>query len=546
MSAFKRINVSDSFVVPYTANKSWDILSESFDDTQVTFNIGIKDTSSVFDPINEFKTNDQYDRLVYDMVNATYYPDFLPTSSDTASRQGTIFNDGTLSTSSYYNGFVDLGNLDTIKFYPTGQGDIILTVNIPRQLTSEKILPTTFELNCSANIDCNNYAIGPGLLATTFQFVSCSGQISTLTLTPAMPIFNVCVLGSAIRILSGDGGFSSLGTTCSASPVNVSGKIYDDGNYNLFYSGNTIMGSAGYILSSSMYVGNVFYEQDIAILTVMPHNILPTFSPSPSLSPSISPSLTPSITPTITPTISVTPTVTSSPNVTPSNTPSISLTVTPTISITPTITPSTSGEPVPTLSVPVTPSPTTSPAAGCLVYDTIITMADGTFKPIQDVVAGDEVLSINSIGEFKLSKAIVLSTAIIFKHNVYNINNGLIKSSEDHRHIVKHNDVWEVKAANELIIGDILLDKDNNEITITSIVIENTPQSVYNLSVDGSNTYFANGILTHNKFQLCCTYDDGLSCFPYTSQYGNCNEALPGSRNCTTGDIGYSSCYGSF
>ena len=100
MSSFKRINVSDSFVVPYVANKNWDILSSSFAEKQITVNVGVNITSSVFDPIDENNTNGSYDRLIYDVVNSTYYPKFLPSGSVvTASRQGPILNDGTLSTS---------------------------------------------------------------------------------------------------------------------------------------------------------------------------------------------------------------------------------------------------------------------------------------------------------------------------------------------------------------------------------------------------------------------------------------------------------------
>jgi hypothetical protein len=118
MSSFKRINVSDSFVVPYVANKSWDILSSSFNEKQIIVNVGVNITSSVFDPNSENNTNGSYDRLIYDVVNSTYYPNFLPSGSVvTSSRQGTILNDGTLSTSSYYNGFVELGNLDTVKYF---------------------------------------------------------------------------------------------------------------------------------------------------------------------------------------------------------------------------------------------------------------------------------------------------------------------------------------------------------------------------------------------------------------------------------------------
>lgn len=204
-NAFKRFNVSDTFVLPYTANKTWDIISSSFVENKVVVNIGVNTTQSTFNPVSEYKTNNQYDRLVYNSINLTYYPNFLPTASSTASRQGSFYNDGTLSTSSYYNGFVELGNLDTIKFFPTGNNATIYVLNTPRNLTSEKILPTTFEVTFASG--SNTY------------------------------------------------------------------KIYDDGNYNLFYSGSNISSSIGNVLSQSSYIGNVFYEQNIAILTVIPNNI---------------------------------------------------------------------------------------------------------------------------------------------------------------------------------------------------------------------------------------------------------------------------------
>ena len=248
MSAFKRINTSDSFVVPYTANKSWNIPSESLADYQITINIGVKDSTSVFNSTNDLKTNGQYDRLVYDSINTTYYPSFLPKFVNTSSKISTIQNDGTLSTSSYYNGFIELGNLDTVKYFPTGENSIIYTINFPRQITGDKILPTTLAINYE------------------------------------------------------------------------SGSFYDDGNYNLFYSGSTVSSSAGMMVSQSMQVGNVFYEQNIAVLSIIPQGFMPTPTPTPTSTPI--PTSTPTSTPTNTPTptstpIPPTPTPTSTPTPTP-------------------------------------------------------------------------------------------------------------------------------------------------------------------------------------------------------------------------------------
>ena len=144
-NVYKRLSVSDTFVVPYTANKSWDITSGSFTANKINVNIGTNYSGSIFDPISEYITNGQYDRLVYDSINMIYYPNFLPRYVDTSSRQNTLLNDGTLTTSSYFRGHVELGNADTIKYFPTGANASIYVLNIPRNLTSDKILPTTFE-----------------------------------------------------------------------------------------------------------------------------------------------------------------------------------------------------------------------------------------------------------------------------------------------------------------------------------------------------------------------------------------------------------------
>jgi len=313
---YKRFSVSDTFVVPYTANKSWDISSGSFADHRIVVNLGVNYSGSIFDPNSEYITNGQYDRLVYNSINMIYYPKFLPSASSLylTERQNTTLNDGTLTTQSYNRGLVDLGNLDTVKFFPTGANASIYVLNIPRSLTSEKILPGTFEV----------------------------------------------FLNSA----------------------SVDYKFYDDGNYNLFYSGSPIGSSTGTTLVAGSQVGNIFYEQNIAIITVVPNSMRATawrganpfcVQTSPSVTPSVttSVSITPSIsvTPSVTPSVSISPSIPSTPSVTPSTsaTPSVTPSVTPTISVTPSISTTPSISVTPTISV--TPSTTPPTLSGSLFFD---------------------------------------------------------------------------------------------------------------------------------------------------------------------------------
>jgi len=145
-NVYKRLNVSDTFVVPYTANKTWNIPSSSFAENKILINIGVNMSGSIFNPTTEYIVNGQYERLVYDSIRLAYYPSFIPRKVNKLIREGSIYNDGTLSTSSYYNGFVELGNSRTIKYFPTESLGSIYVINIPKSLTSEKILPTTFEM----------------------------------------------------------------------------------------------------------------------------------------------------------------------------------------------------------------------------------------------------------------------------------------------------------------------------------------------------------------------------------------------------------------
>jgi hypothetical protein len=147
----------------------------------------------------------------------------------------------------------------------------------------------------------------------------------------------------------------------------------------------------------------------------------------------------------------------------------------------------------------------TSPVNTCLVYNTPITMTDGTTKLIQDIQVGDKVLSISNkdkffaTNKFRKSTATITGTKSISVNNIIDINNGLLKSSHSHINVIKRDGIWSLKTSLELLVGDIMIDINKNEIKITSINIVYESQQVYNITVDKEHLYFANNILTHNK-----------------------------------------------
>ena len=131
----------------------------------------------------------------------------------------------------------------------------------------------------------------------------------------------------------------------------------------------------------------------------------------------------------------------------------------------------------------------------CLVPTTLITMSDDSVKMIKDVNIGDSLLTlVNS----EYVKTLVINKSSHIVDKIININDGLLESSEYHIHLIKENELIIKKIAIELKEGDILIDKNGNDVIINSLVIEYGDTDVINISTD-LETYIANNIITHNK-----------------------------------------------
>lgn len=130
---------------------------------------------------------------------------------------------------------------------------------------------------------------------------------------------------------------------------------------------------------------------------------------------------------------------------------------------------------------------------GCFTGKTLITLADGSKKPIMDVKIGDEVLSY----DFK-TKSLVASTVqeLLIHDNADKllIINGYLEVTPEH--IVYSNKGWQ--GIGSLNIGDYLYDQDMNKIIINSIEKRVNEELVYNLHLSYPNNYYANGYLVHN------------------------------------------------
>jgi len=133
----------------------------------------------------------------------------------------------------------------------------------------------------------------------------------------------------------------------------------------------------------------------------------------------------------------------------------------------------------------------------CFLENTTVTMADGSYKNIQDVKVGDSIKSLNtSTGE------IVNETIMKLYHNTpsemaadyYLVINDIMKVTPNH--IIPVNGRWiQIKNAK---IGDWLVNEKGQKIYITSIkkVYQRVP--TYTFEVSNTHNFFADGILVHN------------------------------------------------
>ncbi len=140
----------------------------------------------------------------------------------------------------------------------------------------------------------------------------------------------------------------------------------------------------------------------------------------------------------------------------------------------------------------------------CFKSGTLITMADGTLKPIQELQTGDRVLGesgINRVLQFFIRP---------YNGPMYSINGSSNFVTEEHP--FKTKDGWKVfnlesakqmhpnfKFTKPLQTGDILIKENSEEEMLLTYSSQTEEIMVYNLNVDGDSTYYANGYLVHNR-----------------------------------------------
>ena len=166
-----------------------------------------------------------------------------------------------------------------------------------------------------------------------------------------------------------------------------------------------------------------------------------------------------------------------------------------------------------------------NPPPGCFLPGTIVN-GPGGGKNIEEVRVGD---SVDSFADNALTQSAVSQIYKVTREYYYSLVAGdyQVKVTAEHPFFVGNNEFKEVK---DLKAGDDVYVIENGSLkkkTVTSNTRINEPTDAYNLSVDNTNTFFANDFAVHNKVQYSVDGShDYVSCAPLTGGWA-CNENAP-------------------
>jgi hypothetical protein len=152
----------------------------------------------------------------------------------------------------------------------------------------------------------------------------------------------------------------------------------------------------------------------------------------------------------------------------------------------------------------------------CFIEGTNITLADGSQVLIETLQVGDVLKSfaIDTLPLYSDDNTVLttwstesltgtLSTATITSITPVQVSeivviNDLLKTTSNHKHLIKHDGVWSFVMASKVVVGDIMIDIDNNEVEVTSVETQEVEKTVYKMDVETLDVFYAENILTHN------------------------------------------------
>ena len=171
--------------------------------------------------------------------------------------------------------------------------------------------------------------------------------------------------------------------------------------------------------------------------------------------------------------------------------------------------------PPPPTPPPPTPPPTEDP---CFLYGTEITMADGSYKLIEDLVMGDVLSSLSiegldkniennwtefSVDQFLYTRSSARIVGLKYgSYSRYYIINNSVRITHEHPVFIKREMEYKFCQVENLLVGDLLF--SNNELwrEIETIELINETCQTISINIEDDDVYFGSDILVHNIAEI--------------------------------------------
>ena len=157
----------------------------------------------------------------------------------------------------------------------------------------------------------------------------------------------------------------------------------------------------------------------------------------------------------------------------------------------------------------------------CLLFGSPVSKSDGSVVNVEDLNIGDEILSVslqgstdeslgdwkndtfNQTGSFTQHSSSVHRVLYEFSQHYYNINSGSEYITGEHHMLYRQagNENWTWQTAPNFSVGDYLMNKQGNEVVISSLQQHINPDGyeVVQLDVEPDDFYIGQTFLVHNK-----------------------------------------------
>ena len=153
-----------------------------------------------------------------------------------------------------------------------------------------------------------------------------------------------------------------------------------------------------------------------------------------------------------------------------------------------------------------------------MAYGTPILLSDRTYKNIEDLVIGDELLSLsvsslpdeeyptvldswtsNNIDDSTFTTTTVTDIKKLTNPGHYVLNNKLNVTYE-HIMFIKRGDFWRFSPMEGVVVGDYIVDSEGDTVLVESIEYVNDLINVVSIDTEVKDMYFASDILVHNMY----------------------------------------------